>query len=128
FTFTNTQTAGNRYVINPCFGYPTASSTVHSNCKSIANLYGATALSTNLYMQIGASSDDPNINDVLYAGGLDSVGVAYGGPTPSNPFSTYTLAQYNASLSNILSTYSNSYPGTVATQTTPTNAGYIPFS
>ncbi len=55
-------------------------------------------------MQIGASSDDPNINDVLYAGGLASVGVAYNGPSPADPFSAYTLAQYNQSLGNISST------------------------
>ncbi|MHB8385606.1 pilus assembly protein [Metallibacterium sp.] len=128
FTFTATPPAGNRYVINPCFGYLTASSTVKSNCSSIANLYGSATLSGNQYMLVGASSDDPNINDVLYAGGLASVGVAYNGPSPANPFSYYSLAQYNASLGNILSTYYNSYPGSVATQTTPTNAGYIPFS
>jgi type IV pilus assembly protein PilY1 len=128
FTFSTTPPASGRYVINPCYGYGSASSTVKSNCTSIANLYGSKTLSSNQYMLVGASSDDPNINDVLYSSGLASVGVAYNGPSPANPFSYYSLAQYNASLGNILSTYYNSYPGSVATQTTPTNAGYIPFS
>ena len=120
--------APTRWVSNPCYNYGKASSTVSSNCSSIANLYGSTALSKQ-YMEISASSDDPDVNDVLYAGGgLAAIGVAYNGPYPSNPYSAYTLANYNAGLSNILSTYYSSYPGAVATQTTPTNAGYIPFS
>lgn len=128
FTFSTTPPANGRYVINPCYGYGSASSTVKSDCTSIANLYGSTTLSSNQYMQIAASSDDPNINDVLYAGSLAPVGVAYNGPSPANPFSYYSLGQYNASLGNIKSTYGNSYPSSVARTTTPTNAGYIPFS
>ena len=127
FTFTNTQVSGSRYVINPCFGYGTASSTIKSNCTNIAKKYGATTVGGSLYMQIGASSDDANINDVLYAGSESPIGVAYGGPSPSNPYSAYTLAQYNQSLGNISSTYSNGI-NSVAKTTTPTNAGYIPFS
>ena len=117
-----------RWVPNPCYNYSSASSSVANYCSSIATLYGSDTLSDNQYMQIAASSDDPAVNDVLYAGGLAGIGVAYGGPSPSNPFSAYTLAQYNASLSNIQSTYSSSYPNSVARTTTPTNAGYIPFS
>lgn len=128
FVFTNSQVAGNRYVANPCYNYSSASSSVKKSCTSIAGLYGATTLGNSQYMQIGASSDDPNINDVLYAGGLAPVGVAYSGPSPANPFTAYTLAQYNANLGNIKSTYSKSAGGGVATTTTPTNAGYIPFS
>lgn len=127
FAFTNTQVPGNRYVINPCFGYTTASSTVNSNCTSMAGLYGSATLATNLYMQIGASSDDPNINDVLYAGGAASIAVDYNGPSPSNPFTAYSLSQYNSNLGNIQSSYHNSTPGFYQT-TFPTNAGYIPFS
>ena len=120
--------APTRWVNNPCYNYPNASSSVSSYCTSIAKLYGSDTLSDNQYMQIAASSDDPSVNDVLYAGGLAAVGVAYGGPSPSNPFSYYSLSQYEASLGNIRSTYSNSYPSAVARTTTPTNAGYIPFS
>ncbi len=120
--------APTRWVNNPCYNYPNASSSVSTYCTSIAKLYGSDTLSDNQYMQIAASSDDPNVNDVLYAGGLAAVGVAYGGPSPSDPFTYYSLSQYEASLGNITSTYSNSYPSAVATRTTPTNAGYIPFS
>ncbi|MDE2479297.1 MAG: hypothetical protein KGM87_10425 [Betaproteobacteria bacterium] len=120
--------APTRWVNNPCYNYPNASSSVNTYCTSIAKLYGADTLSDNAYMQIAASSDDPSVNDVLYAGGLAGVGVAYGGPSPSNPFTYYSLSQYNASLNNIQSTYSSSYPSAVARTTTPTNAGYIPFS
>ncbi len=127
FAFTNTQVAGNRYVINPCFGYTTASSTVQSNCNSMAALYGSATLANNLYMQIGASSDDPNINDVLYAGGAPSIAVDYNGPSPANPFTAYTLAQYNSNLGYIQSSYNSSRPGFYQS-TYPTNAGYIPAS
>ncbi len=120
--------APTRWVNNPCYNYLNASSSVSSYCASIAQLYGSDKLADNQYMQIAASSDDPSVNDVLYAGGLAAVGVAYGGPSPSNPFSYYSLSQYEASLNNIQSTYSNSYPSAVARTTTPTNAGYIPFS
>ena len=121
--------APTRWVNNPCYNYPNASSSVNSYCSSIAKLYGSDTLADNRYMQIGASSDDPSVNDVLYAGGLPALGVTYGGPSPSDPFTYYSLSQYEASLSNIQSTYSNSYPSSFsATTTTPTNAGYIPFS
>ena len=120
--------APTRWVNNPCYNYPNASSSVNSYCSSIAKLYGSDTLADNRYMQIGASSDDPSVNDVLYAGGLPALGVTYGGPSPSDPFTYYSLSQYEASLGNIQSTYSNSYPSAVARTTTPTNAGYIPFS
>ncbi|MGC3903489.1 pilus assembly protein, partial [Legionella pneumophila] len=68
FVFTNTPVAGNRYVINPCYNYGSASSTVSSNCASIGSLYGTSLVSSSQYLQIGGASDDPTINDVLYAG------------------------------------------------------------
>ncbi|MHB1617040.1 MAG: pilus assembly protein, partial [Metallibacterium sp.] len=134
FTFTNTQIAGNRYVINPCFGYPTASSNVNYDCSKIAQStslnYGSTTLTTSQYMQIGASSDDPNINDVLYMQGTSylPVFVTYNGPSPADPYTAYTLAQYNQNLGNILSSYSSTRPDIGGWATFPTNAGYIPFS
>lgn len=121
--------AATRWVNNPCFQYTSASSSVQNNCSAIDNAAQLTggALNNSKYLQIGASSDDPNVNDVLYASGLDAIGLAYGGPSPSNPFSAYTLAKYNASLGNIKSTYKYGI-NSVAKTTTPTNAGYIPFS
>ncbi len=40
-------------------------------------------------MVVGASSDDPSVNDVLYACGIDPVCVVYGGPSPPTPFPPY---------------------------------------
>ena len=48
------------------------------------------------YLVIGASSDDPQINDVLYAGGEPPVCIVYGGPNPPTPFPPYySLGNYN---------------------------------
>ncbi len=127
FSFATSPGDSGRWIANPCYNYKKASSSVSSACTSIANLYGASEL-TKQYMEIAASSDDPSVNDVLYAGGLASIGVAYNGPYPSDPYTAYTLGNYNAGLGNISSTYYNSYPSSVARTTTPTNAGYIPFS
>ena len=130
FEFTSTPNASNRYVINPCFGYPTASSNVNYDCSKIAQKYGSTTLASSLYMQIGASSDDPNINDVLYMQGSSNLPafITYNGPSPADPYTAYTLAQYNQNLGNILSSYSNTRPDIGGWATFPTNAGYIPFS
>lgn len=127
FTFTNTQVSGNRYVINPCFGYTTASATVLSNCTSLASLYTAAALSTNQYMQIGSTSDDPTINDVLYAGGQPGIFVSYNGPSPATPYPpNFSLANYNNG--NVLLSYRNTNPNIGGFATGPTNAGFVPFS
>lgn len=127
FTFTNTQTADNRYVTNPCFGYTSASSTILSNCTSIAALYGASTLAGSQYMQIGSSSDDPTINDILYAGSLPGVFVTYTGPSPTTPYPpNFSLSNYNNG--NIFLSYSRSAPDIGGFGTGPTNAGFVPFS
>lgn len=128
FVFTNTPIDGNRYVTNPCYNYGSASSTIASNCTSLATLYGTSVLSSSQYMQIGNSSDDPVINDVLYSsGGLPGVFVSYNGPTPSNPYPpNYTLSNYNQG--NIRMTYANTRPSIGNFVTAPTNAGFVPFS
>lgn len=131
FTFTNTlPLAGTPYVSNPCFGYTTASSKVKSNCGSLAGTLYGTSIATQAYMLVQASSDDPSINDVLYVNGtLPGVFVTYNGPSPADPYTTYTLGNYNSSLSNIQSSYSKTSPNfTSGWSTYPTNAGYIPFS
>ncbi len=72
FTFINSPSDSYRYVTNPCYGYTTTSTTpptVYNNCASLATLYTSATLSGNQYIQISTSSDDANINDVLYAGG-----------------------------------------------------------
>ena len=127
FTFTNTQTSGNRYVANPCYGYTTASATVLSNCGSMAALYSSSTLSTNQFMQIGTSSDDPSINDVLYAGGQPGVFVSYNGPSPATPYPpNFSLANYNSN--SVLIRYSNTSPSIGSFVTGPTNAGFVPYS
>lgn len=128
FSFSNTQSAGNRYVNNPCFGYLTASATVSSNCLSLASLFGASTLSNNRYMLIGSSSDDPNINDVLYAsGGIPGIFATYNGPQPATPYPpNFTLANYNNNAVSL--SYSNTNPDIGTFGTSPTNAGFVPFS
>jgi type IV pilus assembly protein PilY1 len=130
FTFTNTApTDGTPYVSNPCSAYGAASSTVKSNCGSLDGTLYSNSISPNAYMVVGASSDDPNINDVLYTGGgQPGIFISYNGPSPANPYTAYTLAQYNSNLGNILSSYSKTTPGGGGWGTYPTNAGYIPFS
>ena len=127
FSFTNTQVSGNRYVTNPCYGYTTASSTVSSNCSSLASLYGSSTLSTNQYMLIGASSDDATINDILYSSGLAGVFVTYNGPNPSSPYPpNFSLSNYENG--SILLGYTQSSPNIGGFNTGPTNAGFVPYS
>lgn len=128
FTFTNTPVAGKYYVNNPCYGYTTASATVLSNCTSIAGYYGAATLSSNQYMLIGASSDDANINDVLYTNSAFAGSfINYTGPTPATPYPpNFTLANYNAG--SIVIKYSKSLPTGNVLSTSPTNAGFVPYS
>ncbi|MEO7129528.1 MAG: PilC/PilY family type IV pilus protein [Rhodoferax sp.] len=126
FTFTNTaipQVGTAPFTVaNPCYGYSTAStSTVKTNCGSIAALYTASTLSSNQYMVVAASSDDADVNDVLYAPGQPAVFVNYGGAT----MTSNTLAGYNAG--NVRSSYPSSVPSANKV-TGPTNAGYVPAS
>ena len=128
FVFTDTPVTGNRYVTNPCYNYSSASSTIASNCGSLASLFGSTVVSESQYMQIGASSDDPDINDILYAGSsFPGVFVTYNGPHPSSPFPpNYSLSNYNSG--NIVIYYYQSLPNVGSFGTSPTNAGYVPYS
>ena len=119
--------APTRWVVNPCFNYGSASSSVNSYCSSIASLYGADTLSGSKYMQIGASSDDYDINDVLYASGLSGLFVAYSGPNPSSPYPpNFSLANYNSG--SISVSYNATSPDNGPFSTSPTNAGYVPYS
>lgn len=131
FAFSNTEITGDRYVTNPCYNYTslTTTNTIYQDCHAIDSSGDVTgSVATSLYMQIGASSDDPEINDVLYAGGgIAPVCLVYGGPNPANPYSSYTLGQYNSNPAAISETYSHEVNG-CATETTPTNAGYVPYT
>ncbi len=128
FVFTNTQVAGNRYISNPCYNYSSDSSTIASNCSSIAGVFGSTLVSSSLYMQIGESSDDPNINDVLYAGsGFPGIFLTYSGPSPASPYPpNFSLSNYNNG--SVLISYQKSAPNIGSFGTSPTNAGFVPYS
>ncbi len=117
------------WTVNPCYQYTAASSAVKSNCSQIDSNstlnYGG--ISGYQYMQIGATSDEPDINDVLYAGGLPGVFVSYNGPNPSSPYPpSFSLANYNNG--SIFVGYNSTAPDVGGFGTAPTNAGYVPYS
>lgn len=129
FSFTNLPNTGQRVVSNPCFGYLAASTTVKSNCTSMAGLYGSVTLNTNPYMIIGNSSDDPDINDVLYtpSSSFPSVFAVYNGPTPASPYPpNFSVSNYNNG--SILLRYSTTLPSIGQLFLSPTNAGFVPFT
>jgi type IV pilus assembly protein PilY1 len=132
FVFSNSVTpAPDRWAANPCFNYSTlpATNPLYQDCHNIDTSGQVTgSMATAQFMQISSSSDDPLINDVLYAGGgIDPVCLVYGGPTPANPYTAFTLAQYVANPGNIQESYSNEINGCASTSY-PTNAGYVPFT
>ena len=129
FTFTNAPAAGTSYVLNPCYNIPLDNANrVDSACESLQR-YNAryTNIATNQWMAIQDSSDEPSISDVLYAGGLSPVFIQYNGPNPANPFTSYTLGQYNAY--QVQECYNSTLPSQgFEFCETPTNAGYVPYS
>ena len=132
FVFSNTITpAPDRWVANPCYQYDTLGNgtLLWNECHAMDISNKVTGnMAQSQFMQISASSDDPLINDVLYAGGgIDAVCLVYGGPNPGNPYTAYTLAQYNASPGNISESYTSEVNRCPST-TFPTNAGYVPFT
>ncbi|MHB8473211.1 MAG: pilus assembly protein [Gammaproteobacteria bacterium] len=143
FTFTNIEdtTNGTTYP-NPCYP-PIATNISSTDCAALAGHYGMSASTLASYKFVVAagpyngksdtpgSSDDPQVNDVLYAGpphasSLPSVFVSYSGPSPSNPYTGYTLAQYNAG--GVFEGYAKTTPNIGRFGTSPTNAGFVPYS
>ncbi len=132
FVFSSTITPPpDRWVVNPCYQYDTLGNgtVLWNDCHAIDISNKVTGnMAQSQFMQISASSDDPLINDVLYAGGgIDAVCLDYGGPNPPNPYTAFTLAQYNASPGNVSESYTNVVNSCPPT-TFPTNAGYVPFT
>lgn len=125
FTFTNT--ASSNTVANPCYQYSTASATVNANCTAIAGNY-AVDIGSYRYMNIATSSDAPAVNDVLYSGGQQAVFLNYNLNTPpASPFPPdQTLAMYNAG--QVSMGYGSGLPWGSNMATSPTNAGYVPYS
>ena len=130
FTFTNNATppANAGLVPNPCYQVNGNSVPVERNCQNLSAHYAGQNIQNKRYMVVAASSDDPAISDVLYAGGgIDPVCVVYNGPDPPTPFPpNFSLANYNAG--GVFESYGNSVNGGCARFTGPTNAGYVPYS
>lgn len=131
FTFTSAPGA-NEYVPNPCLGVNIfAGDAVANDCAALEAHYGVGAgVLTQPYMIVGASSDDPLINDVLYAwpGQIDPVCITSGGAWPPTPFPpNYSLWNYETG--GILEFYGGDVGGCGGANVTgPTNAGYVPHS
>jgi type IV pilus assembly protein PilY1 len=128
FTFQNTIPAVGEYVLNPCFGVNlTLGVPVSNACASLNAFYGAQNITAQQYMLVSASSDDPSVNDVLYAGGIAPVCMTYNGPHPApNPFPPqFSLASYEGG--GVFESYSSEVNGCAGT-TGPTNAGFVPYS
>ena len=128
FTFTNLPLAAGRYVANPCFGIALTNATpVNTACKTLSTRYPL--INAFADMAISANSDDPAISDVLYwcPGCGSPVFVQYNGPSPVNPFTSFTLAQYNSySVAECYNTTLPNIGGGICE--TPTNAGFVPYS
>jgi type IV pilus assembly protein PilY1 len=125
FTFTSTIPTSGQYVANPCYQVNTSlSNTVSQDCARLDSFYASQNVFSQPYMVVAASSDNPAINDVLYANGVDPLCMVYNGPNPASPFD-YTLANYNAG--GVQEAY-GSQVNTCAGTTGPTNAGYVPYS
>ncbi|HTV97601.1 MAG TPA: PilC/PilY family type IV pilus protein [Steroidobacteraceae bacterium] len=136
FTFVSTPPTSGEYVANPCYGVnPLGGTQLDNDCSAIDTLYASQAVALMPYMAISASSDDPSINDVLYAttGQSDPVCVVYENPiashlppSPATPFPpNYTITTYNDG--DVYEAY-NKDTATCATETGPTNAGYVPYT
>ncbi len=59
-----------------------------ADCAVLNTFYAGQNILTQPYMNIGSSSDDPSINDVLYDNAGFAVCIAYTAtvPTPPNPY------------------------------------------
>ncbi|MEJ2686700.1 MAG: PilC/PilY family type IV pilus protein, partial [Gammaproteobacteria bacterium] len=127
--FTYTNTAGSDTYPNPCYNVTSTACSRLDNSGVVGS-----GVTSDKYLVAAASSDAPDINDVLYASGdLPSVFLAYNGiyngnngqsitsPYPPN----FSLGDYKAG--NVLVQY-NSGVGVNYFATGPTNAGYVPYS
>jgi type IV pilus assembly protein PilY1 len=142
FSVVDVVPVGARAVANPCYHVNLSSGdAIGSACTGM--LVQIPAITAHPWLLIGASSDDAAINDVLYdwQGNVGPLCLVYGnannsgllaGPLPPTPFPPappgYTLLQYEANNNTVLETYSKASGGACATQTGPTNAGYVPYS
>ena len=131
FTFTSVA-APTGQVPNPCYAgiVPAPSGAVSADCAVLNTFYAGQNILTQPYMNIGSSSDDPSINDVLYDNAGFAVCIAYTAtvPTPPNPYPpNFSLAQFNNGGFSVTETYPSQKDG-CPQQTGPTNAGFVPYS
>jgi type IV pilus assembly protein PilY1 len=129
FTFTSLA-APSGQVPNPCYGVNIAlGNGVSIDCNTLNGYYSSQSILLQPYMNISASSDDPSINDVLYAGGESPVCIVHNGPHPVDPYPPhFTLGQFNNGGFSVTEQYNTATPGPCATTTGPTNAGFVPYS
>jgi type IV pilus assembly protein PilY1 len=127
FTFTNTIPAVGEYVLNPCFGVNLlAPFPVAGDCAALNAYYPTQNITAQQYMLVSNSSDDPSVNDVLYAGGFAPVCIVYNGPSPATPFPpNFSLGSYEGG--GVFESYSSEVASCAGT-TGPTNAGFVPYS
>src|SRR3984957_13674956 len=133
FTFTNNPIppANRELVPNPCFGIViTGAAPVAQDCNTLNSFYAGQNITTQLYMVVGASSDDAVVNDVLYApnGYADPVCITYGAVWPATQFTApNSLGAYEGG--GVFESYPLATSGCWGVRTTgPTNAGYVPAS
>jgi type IV pilus assembly protein PilY1 len=135
FTFTSIQgptvPGTTEYVPNPCYQTnPAAGDPVTNDCNQLNAFFASQNIFSQQYMVVSASSDDPSVNDVLYAGWgqIDPVCITLGGPNPPSPFPPNDyLSTYNAG--GIYEQYSSAVANCWgAVWTGPTNAGFVPYS
>ncbi len=130
------------WVVNPCYNYTAQPSSLKNQCGQVASsgIVSSTTLANSVLMQIGASSDDPEVNDVLYGGASQAIALDYGGsaayyafsyylgsinPPSSTPYTYFSLGDYENG--NVSVGY-NGYTNGNFWITGPTNAGYVPYS
>ncbi|MEJ2714671.1 MAG: PilC/PilY family type IV pilus protein [Acidihalobacter sp.] len=116
----------NAWVVNPCY-QASSTSEASSDCASMAAVQGMSGISSDHYMAVQATSDASDINDVLYADSLPDIFMVYGGPSPSSPYPpNFSLSDYNSG--NIQLYYSYTTYSNFGFSSSPTNAGYVPYS
>jgi type IV pilus assembly protein PilY1 len=127
FVFTNTIPGVGEYILNPCYNVNIALPLqVAQDCAALNTYYATQSITTQQYILVSASSDDPSVNDVLYDFGIDPVCVVYNGPSPPTPFPPFfSLGSYEGG--GVGEGYS-SQVNNCAGFTGPTNAGFVPYS
>jgi type IV pilus assembly protein PilY1 len=132
FTFTSTPGPSD-YVANPCYNADVTQLDAYSqSCAALQTDFGAVSgVITQPYMIIGATSDDPLINDVFYAqAGYQPPVCTDGVPSNLNPYSLGLSAYENGGVQEFYGVQwgTGGYTWQCAPGMTPTNAGFVPFS